>query len=131
METAWCFSFYKQNGAQARFFMFLILFTGTSPTISPPVSMEVFQSPRLFPEIPLRFAPIPLDSSSRRRITFFRPLSADGDSRSGAPVSESRNRMFILGMGFVGGFFAQQLKEADWSDFNFSSFSLSISFLFL
>lgn len=29
-------------------------------------------------------------------------------------VSESRNRMFILGMGFVGQFFAQDLKNHGW-----------------
>ncbi|VVA91899.1 unnamed protein product [Arabis nemorensis] len=78
--------------------------------------MAVFQSPRLFPEIPLRFAPIPLNFTYRRRVSIFRPLSAIGDSRSGEPDSESRNSVFILGTGFVGGFFAQQLKDANWSD---------------
>ncbi|CAH8252875.1 unnamed protein product [Arabidopsis lyrata] len=76
--------------------------------------MAVFQLPNLSPEILLRFSPTPLDFINRRRINFFRPLSAIGDSQSVAPDSESRNRMFILGMGFVGGFFAQQLKEANW-----------------
>ncbi|KFK44087.1 hypothetical protein AALP_AA1G214400 [Arabis alpina] len=82
--------------------------------MSPPISMEVFRSPRLLPEVPLRFAPRPQAFSYRRRVSFIRPLSAISDSRSGAPDSESRNRMFILGMGFVGSFFAQQLKDANW-----------------
>ncbi|KAJ4916202.1 NAD(P)-binding Rossmann-fold superfamily protein [Raphanus sativus] len=73
--------------------------------------MEVFQ---LTPEIPLRFNPTPLNFSNRSRINFCRPLSATSDSRFGTPDSESRNRMFILGTGFVGGFFAEKLKEADW-----------------
>jgi hypothetical protein len=76
--------------------------------------MAVFQLPSLSPEIPFRFTPTPLKFSNRRRINFFRPLSATDDSRSGAPDPESPNQMFILGMGFVGGFFAQQLKESDW-----------------
>ncbi|EOA39205.1 hypothetical protein CARUB_v10012174mg [Capsella rubella] len=76
--------------------------------------MAVFQLPSLSPEISLRFTPRPLDFSNRRRTTLFRPLSAIGDSGSSEPDSESQNRMFILGMGYVGGFFAQQLKEADW-----------------
>ncbi|XP_018466551.2 uncharacterized protein LOC108838067 [Raphanus sativus] len=75
------------------------------------MSMEVFQ---LTPEIPLRFNPTPLNFSNRSRINFCRPLSATSDSRFGTPDSESRNRMFILGTGFVGGFFAEKLKEADW-----------------
>ncbi|CAA7013571.1 unnamed protein product [Microthlaspi erraticum] len=82
--------------------------------ISPPISMEVLQLPRLSPEIPFSFHPTPLKFSNRSRINFLRPLSAISDSRSDAPNSESRNRMFILGMGFVGGFFAKKLKEADW-----------------
>ncbi|KAF3605276.1 hypothetical protein DY000_02045886 [Brassica cretica] len=73
-------------------------------SISPPISMEVvFQ---LSPEIPFRFNPKPLTFSNRSRIDFCRPLSATSDSRS-------RNRMFVLGMGFVGGFVAEKLKEAD------------------
>ncbi|XP_010459645.1 PREDICTED: uncharacterized protein LOC104740669 [Camelina sativa] len=77
--------------------------------------MAVFQLPGLSPElIPLRLTPRPLDFSIRRRAILSLPLSAIGDSRSGEIDSESRKRMFILGMGFVGGFFAQQLKEADW-----------------
>ncbi|CAN7021564.1 hypothetical protein IGI04_022616 [Brassica rapa subsp. trilocularis] len=66
--------------------------------------MEVFQ---LSPEIPFRFHPTPPKFPNRSRINFCRPLSATSDSRS-------RNRMFVLGMGFVGGFFAEKLKEADW-----------------
>ncbi|KAL1209368.1 hypothetical protein V5N11_028444 [Cardamine amara subsp. amara] len=81
---------------------------------SPPISMAVFQLPILSPEIPLRFPPKPLNFANHRGINFSRPLSAISDSRSGEPDSESRNRMFILGMGFVGGIFAQQLKESDW-----------------
>lgn len=92
-----------------------------------PISMAVLQLPMLSSEIPLRFTSVSLDFSNRKRINFFRPLSAIGDSRSGAPDSESRNRMFILGMGFVGGFFAQQLKEADWSDINFSPSPILLS----
>ncbi|ESQ34827.1 hypothetical protein EUTSA_v10008056mg [Eutrema salsugineum] len=76
--------------------------------------MEVLQLPRSSPELPFRFSPIPLNLPNRSRIKTFRPLSAIADSRSGTPDSESRNRICILGMGYVGGFFAQQLKEADW-----------------
>jgi hypothetical protein len=91
--------------------------------------MAVFQLPSLSPEIPFRFTPTPLKFSNRRRINFFRPLSATDDSRSGAPDPESPNQMFILGMGFVGGFFAQQLKESDWSDISVSLL-ISISIYF-
>ncbi|KAL0694920.1 hypothetical protein Bca4012_062100 [Brassica carinata] len=73
--------------------------------------MEVFQ---LSPEIPFRFNHIPLNFSNRSRVNICRPLSATGGSRSDTPDAESRNRMFVLGMGFVGGFFAEKLKEADW-----------------
>ncbi|CAN8292373.1 unnamed protein product [Cochlearia groenlandica] len=77
--------------------------------------MEIFQLPSLSPEIPFRYTPIPpLSFSNLRRINSFRPLSSISDSRICAPDSESQNRMFILGNGFVGGFLANQLKEAHW-----------------
>lgn len=113
VETTWCFKFSKQNGAQSSLLSqgTVILKAGhksfivNCASISPPISMEVvFQ---LSPEIPFRFNPKPLTFSNRSRIDFCRPLSATSDSRS-------RNRMFVLGMGFVGGFVAEKLKEADW-----------------
>nr|DAD40802.1 TPA_asm: hypothetical protein HUJ06_015125 [Nelumbo nucifera] len=41
-------------------------------------------------------------------------FSCNLQARSQEERSEARNRMFILGMGFVGQFFADQLKKDGW-----------------
>ncbi|KAL5845153.1 hypothetical protein ACOSQ4_011111 [Xanthoceras sorbifolium] len=48
-------------------------------------------------------------------ITRCSPVTAKiGVSRPDKSDRESRNRMFVLGMGFVGQFFAQELNNKDW-----------------
>nr|XP_034919722.1 protein YeeZ isoform X2 [Populus alba] len=93
--------------------------TKTDPAlqITPDISqsaMEIYQV-----KIPARF---PLQagcfpSNSKKKSTFLRRVAAfttSSHSLTDKSESESQNRMFILGMGFVCQFFAQSLKKEGW-----------------
>ncbi|GFY86193.1 hypothetical protein Acr_04g0009310 [Actinidia rufa] len=71
-----------------------------------------------FPATDLRFGHIPtcFDRGSSPTTSFFVSCSSLGISHQETenPKSEYANRMFIMGMGFVGKFFARDLKNQGW-----------------
>ncbi|EEF52625.1 NAD dependent epimerase/dehydratase, putative [Ricinus communis] len=70
--------------------------------------MEIYQIPASYPLREVRHFP-------RNYMSTFLPISAiSSHSKTDKIELESRNRMFILGMGFIGQFFAQNLKNEGW-----------------
>uniref|UniRef100_A0A5B7BPM1 Putative dTDP-D-glucose 4,6-dehydratase n=1 Tax=Davidia involucrata TaxID=16924 RepID=A0A5B7BPM1_DAVIN len=76
--------------------------------------MEICPVPDRFSATHLRFGNVP-KLLVRTRTSFF-PCIAASNLRQKTDIvePESRNRMFIMGMGFVGQFFAQNLKNQGW-----------------
>ena len=90
--------------------------------------------------IPYRFSVTPFEFSHVRRnfclprsqTTPFCPripVASNSLSETDSPEPKSRNRMFILGMGFVGQFFSQALKNQGWY-FTLPFFSMNNLFVF-
>ncbi|KAF8406476.1 hypothetical protein HHK36_008564 [Tetracentron sinense] len=78
--------------------------------------METCYVSARFPATSLRFRSVPRKfflrrSPASRLLPYF---ACNLHSKSDKESSEASNRMFILGMGFVGQFFAEQLKKDGW-----------------
>ncbi|KAK2987484.1 hypothetical protein RJ640_012143, partial [Escallonia rubra] len=67
------------------------------------------------PAIPLRSGQFPTSSTYQRAPSYVYVAPNCSRHNADAVTPESPNRMFILGMGFVGQFFAEQLKNQGWA----------------
>ncbi|XP_052188886.1 uncharacterized protein LOC127799165 isoform X2 [Diospyros lotus] len=81
--------------------------------------IEICNIPVQFPATSSRFGDIiprhPVHRRNPKTSFFLRGTAAENSNLTDASASEFPNRMFIMGMGFVGQYFAEELRNRGWT----------------